>query len=123
VGLGENAVSFRIAFTSGLVSLALRVAEQHDLIAAGCRSFARFRSLSHDIPPPLAPFLMGAADSHIDSGDAEAAAFLVHLITDLDHEIGANIAHDLGHVRHPAHRRVQDETQLICRRRYLPPCG
>src|ERR1700730_11445795 len=33
--LGENAVSFRVAFAPGLVGLALRVAEQHDHIAIG----------------------------------------------------------------------------------------
>src|SRR3984893_11513784 len=36
--LGENAVSFRVAFAPGLVGLALRVAEQHDHITIGCRS-------------------------------------------------------------------------------------
>src|SRR5580700_1539106 len=41
----------------------------------------------------------GAADSHIDGGAAEVAAFLVHLRADLDHEIGAIVAHDFRHVR------------------------
>jgi hypothetical protein len=45
----------------------------------------------------------GAADSHIDGGDAEVAASLVHLRADLDHEIGAIVAHDFGHVRVAQH--------------------
>ncbi len=45
----------------------------------------------------------GAADSHIDGGDAEVAASLVHLGADLDHEIGAIVAHDFGHVRVAQH--------------------
>ena len=43
-----------------------------------------------------------ATDSHID-GDAEVAAFLVHVRADLDHEIGAIVAHDFGHVRVAQH--------------------
>src|ERR1700730_10801771 len=44
-----------------------------------------------------------ATDSHIDGGDAEVATFLVHVRADPDHEIGAFVAHDFGHVRaqHP----------------------
>jgi hypothetical protein len=45
----------------------------------------------------------GAADSHIDGGAAEVAASLVHLRADLDHEIGAIVAHDFGHARVAQH--------------------
>ena len=47
---------------------------------------------------------IGAADPHIDGHDAEAVAFLIHLVADLDHEIVALVAHDLGHA---SHRRVR----------------
>ena len=50
VGLGKNAVSFRIAFVPRLISLALRVATKYDDIAVGCggdrsRGFGAFSAI------------------------------------------------------------------------------
>jgi hypothetical protein len=115
VGLGKNAVSFRIAFVPRLVSLARRVATKYDDIAVGCgcdrsRGFEPLAlysaaSRAHSLCIRLKTFSeiwrdrSSATDSHIEGGDAEVAAFLVHVRADLDHEIGAFVAHDFGHVR------------------------
>jgi hypothetical protein len=114
VGLGKNAVSFHIAVAPRLVSLALRVATTTTsrsavavIVCAVSEPLARYSAASRarSLCIRLKTFSeiwrgrSGAADSHIDGGAAEVAAFLVHLRADLDHEIGAIVAHDFRHVR------------------------
>jgi hypothetical protein len=114
IGLGKNAVSFRIAVAPRLVSLALRVATTTTsrsavavIVCAVSEPLARYSAASRarSLCIRLKTFSeiwrgrSGAADSHIDGGAAEVAAYLVHPRADLDHEIGAIVAHDFRHVR------------------------
>jgi hypothetical protein len=85
--------------------LARRVATKYDDIAVGCgcdrsRGFEPLAlysaaSRAHSLCIRLKTFSeiwrdrSSATDSHIEGGDAEVAAFLVHVRADLDHEIGA----------------------------------
>ena len=134
IGLSEDAVSFRIAFASGLVGLLLRVATQDDDIAIGLggdllrlfgplraifRRFARAFAL-HPAEDFFRDLLrqVRAADSHVGGGYPKPAALLVHLIADLQHQVGAIVPHDFRHVRFAQHapdRRVQNEAELTIR--------
>ena len=120
VGLGKSAVSFRIAFVPRLISLALRVATKYDDIAVGCggdrsRGFGAFSAIFRSLARAFA--LHPAKDFFRKSGVTDRARqiltstaampslppYLVHLRADLDHEIGAFVAHDFGHVRVAQH--------------------
>ena len=124
IGLGENTVSFGIAFAACLVGLALRGGTQHHHVTVGLganplRGFGTLRPefsrlagafRPHTVENTVRDLLgqVGAANADVDHLDAETRGFRVHQIADRDHEGGAALADDLQHgcfTEHAAQRR------------------